>query len=670
MQRYLSLNTLISSLFILALTGLPGMHTALAAEISKPTIEAVGHATFEVVVLKPTEDHLSYERALPLDLIPFSIRNDPYYSVGTAFAVGPNRWITAGHVFELGRMSLNKVYRLRDHAGKVYDIDQILKYSSHRDFVVFSIKNPPQIKPLATNTAPSINEKVYSVGNALGEGVVFRDGLYTSDTPEEQAGEWKWLRFSAAASPGNSGGPLLDVKGRVIGVVIGKSENENLNFALPIKEVLKAEDKVAEIDTRMVYRIDNMPNQSNTDRLQKKFPLPKSYAELDGVLTTEYLKFGEKIQNDFFAREKDHVFPNGKESLPLLYSDYNSVLPGLVARGEDGFWDSYTTRKTSTNEISENGSLTYGGFGSSDMLLFHRPDGVDTAALFKDSKLLMDNMLKGYPLYRTVASEKIRITSLGKAAQEYVHTDHYGRKWQVRIWNIDYGDRLVALFALPVPGGFAGMLRIESSAHMPSHLEDLKVLTDFACISYYGTLADWRDLLAQRELLPQAFADIHIDFEYGKFFHYTSRRLDFSYGPAEMHITEKSDLKLKFAYFQENGQTVWDVSQVIAGDSKDSSTFFTVVRKMQPAKQLDDKFKSEWEKLSQRQYPFNKQAFFDNKRTIIGDIYARDLTAEKLSSAHILYSAFYSADGNLDQKLVQTKLDRFMEKMKVTESLP
>ncbi len=669
MQRNLSLTPLVSGLFALLLAFASGA-PALAGDIGKPAIESVSRATFEVVLLKPTEDHLSYERPLPLDLIPFSTRNDAYYSVGTAFAIGPNRWITAGHVFDLGHKSLHKLYRLRDHDGKVYDIDQILKYSLHRDFVVFSIKNPPHIKPLVTNATPAINEKVYSVGNALGQGVVFRDGLFTSVTPEERNGEWKWIRFSAAASPGNSGGPLLDVKGRVIGVVIGKSENENLNFALPINEVLKAEDHVADIDARMIYRIDNMPNLSNAGRLQKKFTLPKPYAELDALLTAEYFEFGMKLQNEFFAREQEHIFPNGKESLALLYSDYNAVMPGLVAKGEDGLWDSFSPRKTSTSDIGDNGSLTYGGFGSSDMLLFHKPDGVTTSALYGDSRLLMDLLLKGYPLYRTVASEKIRITSMGKAAEEYTHTDRYGRKWLVRIWNIDYADRQLALFVLPVPGGFAGMLRIESAGQMPSHIDDLKVLADFACIAYYGTLADWRELLAQRDLLPQAFADIRIDFEYGKRFHYASKRLEFSYGPSEMHISENSDLKLKFAYFQENGKTVWDVNQVVAGDSKDSSTFFTVVRKMQPAKQLDDKFKSEWEKISQRQYPFNKQAFFDNKRTIIGDIYARDLPADKLASARILYSAFYSADGNLDQKLVQTKLDHFMEKLKVTEKQP
>jgi len=668
MHRSFSRIALLWGLTALTLAGPAGVGAAHAQDISKASIEAVSSATFEVVVLKPTDDALSYEHPLPLDLIPYSVRKDPYYSVGTAFMTGANQWVTAAHVFDLGHKSLHKLYRLRGHDGKVYDIDQILKYSTHRDFVVFSVKNPPRVKALATNTAPRINEKVYSAGNALGQGVVFRDGLYTSTTPEERDGAWNWIRFSAAASPGNSGGPLLDLKGKVIGVVIGKSENENLNYALPIAEVLNAKDKVADLDSRITYKIDNLPNESATDRIVKKITLPQSYAELDALLTKELFDFGMKVQGEFFARHRDHVFPAGKESLPMLYSEYNGLIPGLIGRGDDGIWSSYAPRKTSTSEFGENGYLTHGVLGESEFLLFHKPDGLQTSALYTDSRLLMDTLLQAHPLFRTVASEKVKVVSMGKAAQEYTHTDQYGRKWLVRLWNIDYADEQLALFMLPVPGGFAGMMRIEAVGQMASHLEDLKVLADFTCVSYYGTLAEWRDLLAQRDLLAKAFDGIRVEFEYGKDFRYASKRLSFSYSAADMHITEKSDLKLKFAFFPEGGRTVWDVSQVVAGDSKDSSTFFTVVRHMQPAKQLDDKFQSDWEKLTLRQYPYNKSAFFDNKRTVIGDIYSRDLKTDNLARAPILYTAFYGTEGNLEQKIIQTRLNHFMEKLNILEN--
>jgi len=52
-----------------------------------------------------------------------------------------------------------------------------------------------------------------AVGNALAKALLIRDGLYTSATAEEQDGAGKWIRFSAAASPGNSGGPSSTRRG-------------------------------------------------------------------------------------------------------------------------------------------------------------------------------------------------------------------------------------------------------------------------------------------------------------------------------------------------------------------------------------------------------------------------------------------------------------------------
>src|SRR3546814_7383335 len=105
-------------------------------------------------------------------------------------------------------------------------IDKIVKFSMQQDFVVFTLAQQPGAVVLELDTDAAAGQIVYSVGNAYGTGVVLRDGLYTSDTPEQQDGRWNWLRFSAAASPGNSGGPLLDQDGKVIGVVMAKSPNE------------------------------------------------------------------------------------------------------------------------------------------------------------------------------------------------------------------------------------------------------------------------------------------------------------------------------------------------------------------------------------------------------------------------------------------------------------
>src|SRR5882757_2985916 len=213
----------------------------------------VREATFEVVVAKPEKDPLIYEKPLPLELLPYSVRTDKYNSLGTAFAIGENRFVTAAHVLQVGTRTQFGVPLLRTSNGRVLAIDRIIKYSSAKDFVVFSLQRPDKVAAFRTETKPKLDARVYAVGNALGDGIVVRDGVYTSETPEDRDGRWKWLRFSAAASPGNSGGPLLDETGKVIGMIAMKSPNENLNYALPIAHILDAPDNVALVDDRRTF---------------------------------------------------------------------------------------------------------------------------------------------------------------------------------------------------------------------------------------------------------------------------------------------------------------------------------------------------------------------------------------------------------------------------------
>ena len=151
--------------------------------------------------------------------------------------------MTAAHVLAPGVDTQYGPPQLRGSDNKVHSIDRILKFSLHEDMVVFSVADDPAPEGFEVNRAPKVDDTVLAVGNALGEGVVIRDGLFTSETPEEQDGAWKWIRFSAAASPGNSGGPLLDSSGNAIGIVLRKSQNENLNYSLPIGRVLDAPAK-------------------------------------------------------------------------------------------------------------------------------------------------------------------------------------------------------------------------------------------------------------------------------------------------------------------------------------------------------------------------------------------------------------------------------------------
>ena len=92
------------------------------ATLNPSLLPGIQSATFEVVAAKP-KDTLTYEKPLPLDLLPYQERTDKYYSIGTAFAIGPNTYVTAAHVLMIGYQSLWGPPELRDASGKIYAID-------------------------------------------------------------------------------------------------------------------------------------------------------------------------------------------------------------------------------------------------------------------------------------------------------------------------------------------------------------------------------------------------------------------------------------------------------------------------------------------------------------------------------------------------------------------
>lgn len=64
----------------------------------------------------------------------------------------------------------------------------VLKFSTARDFIVFTVKDYVPAGVLEPSAAQRKNDKIFTVGNALGEGVITRDGMYISDTLEEEDG--------------------------------------------------------------------------------------------------------------------------------------------------------------------------------------------------------------------------------------------------------------------------------------------------------------------------------------------------------------------------------------------------------------------------------------------------------------------------------------------------
>lgn len=84
---------------------------------------------------------------------------------------------------------------------------------------------------------PQLGETVMAVGSPLGLGGSISLGVVSRFGSLEGA---DYVQFTAAISPGNSGGPVLDRRGRVVAVAAGKFVGqgvEGLSLAIPVQVV-------------------------------------------------------------------------------------------------------------------------------------------------------------------------------------------------------------------------------------------------------------------------------------------------------------------------------------------------------------------------------------------------------------------------------------------------
>jgi hypothetical protein len=101
--------------------------------------------------------------------------------------------------------------------------------------------------PLCYSSYPKPGEEVFALGNPRGLANTVTRGIVSSVRRAE--GEFRsvvpegttLIQTDAAVNPGNSGGPLLNTNGEVVGIVTFKrSAGEGLNFALSIIDALEA----------------------------------------------------------------------------------------------------------------------------------------------------------------------------------------------------------------------------------------------------------------------------------------------------------------------------------------------------------------------------------------------------------------------------------------------
>lgn len=188
--------------------------------------------------------------------------------IGTAFAAMQDGvLVTAWHL-----MKNAKVATVHFKSGEDFKVEGIIDFDEKRDIAFVRIKASGI--PIL-NVSPNIMEvgiPVYIIGAPKGLEFSITNGLLSQ---VQRIDGYNIYQFSSPASPGNSGGPLLNDFGHVIGIVTSQHmEGQNLNFATPstyILELARPRSKNLKKEIIIGNKNDNSSTKTSPEIYDKVF---------------------------------------------------------------------------------------------------------------------------------------------------------------------------------------------------------------------------------------------------------------------------------------------------------------------------------------------------------------------------------------------------------------
>lgn len=159
-------------------------------------------------------------------------------SGGTGFVIDDKGTIaTNRHVID-GAIAV----RVKLQDGKWSDDTELLAEDEKNDVALISVKPAPTVTPVVLGDSENVTvgEHILTIGNPLGLEHTLTDGLVSSRRLFDGR---PMIQMSVPVSPGNSGGPVFDMHGHVVGIatlqvgggLFGRAQN--LNMAAPINQL-------------------------------------------------------------------------------------------------------------------------------------------------------------------------------------------------------------------------------------------------------------------------------------------------------------------------------------------------------------------------------------------------------------------------------------------------
>lgn len=195
------------------------------------------HSSQKLIITVNTNNSISYENdksyiATQIYNLssPSTVQINTDSAIGSGFYIDNGIIVTNYHVIK----GASKIAIL-NHAGKTINVDKVLGFNETLDIALLSVNTKNEYLSLNKHGV-TVGEEVYSIGSSLGLTDTFTNGIVTNNYRYIEGGVF--IQMNASISQGNSGGPLLNKYGEVMGINTSSYvSGQNLNLALEINQI-------------------------------------------------------------------------------------------------------------------------------------------------------------------------------------------------------------------------------------------------------------------------------------------------------------------------------------------------------------------------------------------------------------------------------------------------
>ena len=262
-----------------------------------------------------------------------------------------------------------------------YEVKKVLAYDKTIDLAVLQIDaDELTILPLC-DKSHGVGKSVYAIGSSQGLTSTFSRGIITQE--DRVIEDVTYVQHDAAISSGNSGGPLVNAYGEIIGINTWTvQDSQNLNFAVAVSELENLEygnsltlSALAEKEAGIYLKLKN--------HLIKK-------GEYDRTEKTYTLELGEStVSSQTWARAAIYNVEN--EQVEIMVANENGDLFVLIVDATSE--DTYIWGFTNINDMSIMAGTVYAPDFEADTLLTYTESEIEGTTAIRNARKQASSML-------------------------------------------------------------------------------------------------------------------------------------------------------------------------------------------------------------------------------------------------------------------------------------